>query len=830
MTALTPMEAALAGLLHDIGKLAQRAHPNEDALARAYREAGRDLDGLAAAILPLRDGRHTHRHALWSDFALLCAERKGARWPHEVDGARLEAVAVRHHAPRPEDAGDWILTMADRLASGLERKQSEEEEEARGLKLREVELRALLPALDINRGTLPEDRLVHPAEELSPEAMPTRNASPQDQPRRYGQLWDQWLAQFVALATDSLSARRFEQALLGISSRLLWAVPSSTVDQPDVSLHDHARAVAAIAACLAAWHRARDAWDVKAVKDHAQPKFRLAALDLSGIQKALFRLAGRAGASRILRARSFLMGQTVEAALHLLLARLDLPFSCVLLHAGGKAELLLPDLPDLDTRLEELREALDGWMITHWQGDLALILAAGPPFAAGCFLKRGKKNEVAEGYREERDRLAQALEEAKLRPFSGWRAGGLLGTGVIPAPFDAADGACASCGVRPAVVQSEPDGARRCVVCDAAYRLGQRLPAAEGYALLPAAGGAEAAASLPGDVRLVPERWRDRDAVCVTSFTREEAGSAPYRPPAYVARITNPEDARYRHAGVADEEGEDFNQGDVMTFAHIGAEALEEVEGRILGRDLLGILKADVDFLGQIFAKGLDKDRSPARVAQLSRLMDGYFAERLPWLLAREFPAAYTVYAGGDDLLLVLPWRFALDCALLLREDFEIFAGRNPNLTLSAGVAFAHPKQPLALVVEEAEEALGEAKAAGRNRLGVFGRTLGWEKLEATLDLAERLNARVREQLLPPTFLHRMAWFAARRAQAEAGEVRAADWNAKWRYQQARFLERLAESQRPALAALLDETLPPPGLKAAADPEIAITTALWRNR
>jgi CRISPR-associated protein Csm1 len=210
--------------------------------------------------------------------------------------------------------------------------------------------------------------------------------------------------------------------------------------------------------------------------------------------------------------------------------------------------------------------------------------------------------------------------------------------------------------------------------------------------------------------------------------------------------------------------------------------------------------------------------------------MDGYFAERLPWLLAHEFPAAYTVYAGGDDLLLVLPWRFALPCALQLRKDFEHFAGGNPNLTLSAGVAFAHPKQPLALVVEEAEEALSAAKAAGRDRLGVFGRTLGWEKLRATLDLAERLNARVRKELLPPTFLHGMAWFAARRAHAEAGEVRAADWNAKWRYQQARFLARLAEWQRPVLAALLEETLPPPGQEAAADPEIAITIALWRNR
>jgi hypothetical protein len=61
---LTPMEAALAGLLHDIGKLTQRAHPNEDALRGAYASAGRDLECTQAAILPPRDGGYTHRHAL----------------------------------------------------------------------------------------------------------------------------------------------------------------------------------------------------------------------------------------------------------------------------------------------------------------------------------------------------------------------------------------------------------------------------------------------------------------------------------------------------------------------------------------------------------------------------------------------------------------------------------------------------------------------------------------------------------------------------------------------------------------------------------------------
>ncbi|MFN3450367.1 MAG: hypothetical protein ACK44F_16855, partial [Roseococcus sp.] len=165
---ITPMEAALAGLLHDIGKLAQRAHPDEAALARAYAEAGRNLAGTESAILPLRDGRYTHRHALWSDFAILAAERAGLRWPAGLDGARLAAVAVRHHAPRPEDASDWILAEADRLASGLERKEQDEAEELR-LSFREREQRALLPAIAIGRGA-PPGAMWHAAEEASPEA------------------------------------------------------------------------------------------------------------------------------------------------------------------------------------------------------------------------------------------------------------------------------------------------------------------------------------------------------------------------------------------------------------------------------------------------------------------------------------------------------------------------------------------------------------------------------------------------------------------------------------------------------------------------------------
>ena len=831
---LTPREAALAGLLHDLGKLAQRAHPDETALRDAYR--GQDFQGLEAAILPSGEhGRYTHRHALWTDFFF---ETVPAHWPDGLDLERLRGAAIRHH--KPACAEDWIVAEADRLASGLERKKRDEEAEAAATGragFREAELVALVPRLDLGLDAPPAQAFRHAAEPLTAASLLPTSPQPGGQAERLRRLWDAWCEGWQGFALrEGLPAYRFEQSLIALSERLLWAVPSSTVDQPDVSLHDHALAVAAIGSALAAFHAAAGDWAEASIRNRRQPKFRLVALDLSGIQSALFRLAGSSGAARVLRARSFLIAELVASAVQAVGERLGAPAASVLISAGGKAELLVAATADLEARLEDARAELDRWMIAHWQGDLALNLAASEPFPATVFEERGR------GFPAVRAGLAARLEEAKHRPFQGWRSGGpdFVGTGVIAAPFGA-DGACVTCGVRPAVVQTALDGASRCVVCDAAYRFGQRLPKVQGFALVDHAAmdGEDAAAEtvpMPFGFALVPWLARGAEAKRTVTFdVKGDAGSALPRPKAYVPLIDDPVVPRYRALGL-DARGTleaPPEAGDVMTFAHIAAEALEEDEhGGFRGRALLGILKADVDRLGQIFTLGLGKDRSPARTAQLSRLIDGYFARRLPALLERAFPATYTVYAGGDDLLLVTPWRHALPLALELREDFSAFAGGNPNLSLSAGIAFVHPQHPIALAAAEAEEMLEGAKDAGRNRLGLFGRTLSWAEAKATLVLAEALDSALRDKSLPPTFLHRMRGFAAMRDRVGTGSERSGDraWAARWGYQRARFLDRAKKEAREELAQLLDRAVPPPGVAVEADTEIAMTIALWRNR
>lgn len=95
------------------------------------------------------------------------------------------------------------------------------------------------------------------------------------------------------------------------------------------------------------------------------------------------------------------------------------------------------------------------------------------------------------------------------------------------------------------------------------------------------------------------------------------------------------------------------------------------------------------------------------------------------------------IYAGGDDVLALLPTETALKCALELynayrgevsdnngaeRGYYRTAGGREvlmmgPTATLSAGLAIVHYKEDLRFALEQARRAEKEAKATGRNAL-----------------------------------------------------------------------------------------------------------------
>src|SRR5207249_2516274 len=94
------------------------------------------------------------------------------------------------------------------------------------------------------------------------------------------------------------------------------------------------------------------------------------------------------------------------------------------------------------------------------------------------------------------------------------------------------------------------------------------------------------------------------------------------------------------------------------------------------------------------------------------------------------------IYAGGDDVLALLPTSAALACARELRLAFsgqpDVNGGADrgyyrkdgqdllmmgPKATLSAGLAIVHSKEDLRFALEQVRRAERQAKDAGRDAL-----------------------------------------------------------------------------------------------------------------
>ena len=166
------------------------------------------------------------------------------------------------------------------------------------------------------------------------------------------------------------------------------------------------------------------------------------------------------------------------------------------------------------------------------------------------------------------------------------------------------------------------------------------------------------------------------------------------------------------------------------------------------GRKALGVLKADIDNLGLIFISGFktEQEKAISRVTTLSRLLDTFFTGRLDCILRSQFKNIYTVYAGGDDLVVTGPWLDIIQFCLRLRTEFDAFCCGNPDFTLSAGISVVKPRIPIYAAIEAADMLLDEAKQTAalgeeypKNQLSVLGDSFKWDRAETILSEAERL-------------------------------------------------------------------------------------------
>ncbi|MBF0152733.1 MAG: type III-A CRISPR-associated protein Cas10/Csm1 [Magnetococcales bacterium] len=766
---------ALAGMLHDVGKIAERAGIPVS-----------DLDGNKQIYCPSWNGRpHTHIHAAYTGMAIDAIEKnipdikKGdmtpfSSWSDPVskvrEGNSLINAAAMHH--KPETPLQRIIATADRLASGFERSdfevynQAEEEnEENTATKKRVNHLRARLwPLLERIAGKDGEKEIRsakqrYPLRAMAPATLfPTEEGKtghvPADDAQargEYKELWDQFIAGLEKIPGSHRSSLplwldHFDSLLLTFTH----AIPSATAAQKpgggfisipaDVSLYDHSKATAALAVALWRHHEAHDRVD-KAFSDvgwkekwdeHAEEEFLLIQGDFFGIQEFILSGEGTKMAAKMLRGRSFQVSLLTELAAIEVLDAFQLPVTSQIVNAAGKFTIVAPNLPDAESRLTRVRRKLDTWFLeqTFGQGGIGL---------ASTLARRGdfKKKSFGDLVR----RLFKDLENRKRQRFD------LCGANP-PVPVFATDypnQACDMDGKKPAVTIEHEK--KLCQLCADQIIFGERLVKSDRLLVT---------RNVVNDQTLVGDYFGYR-----VTLTGEEDESGKFGNLAREGALlrvwdfSSPKDTegetplwhgyarRAINGHVPKDENGLIEFGDIAQFG-----APVDAEGKKRGVAALSLLKGDVDNLGEIFRNGLKEHYTFARMAALSRQLNAFFAIWLPWHCAQKSKNTYTVFAGGDDFFLIGPWLEQIYLAKTMCREFARYVA-NPDIHFSAGLAMTKPGVPVPAMATLAEEALENAKQykedeeqeeADKNAITCWGRTVDWDTFSAMLNAEQKLK------------------------------------------------------------------------------------------
>ncbi|MBM4346274.1 MAG: type III-A CRISPR-associated protein Cas10/Csm1 [Deltaproteobacteria bacterium] len=837
---LATARIAFAAFLHDLGKFAERS--------RVFAGDPR-LDSQKQLVCPHKvaasGGTYdwTHVHAAYTGLALDHLEAKGllppmvgddvapfGAWgrPGETDDSLNNAAAMHH---KPGTMLQWVVATADRVASGFERADFEAYNKAteRGnhYTARLLTQFAQLQSETVGAG----DRFAYPLRPLSVAGLCPQlraNAEPPDNQAaqlEYRRLWDQFVGALGKIAPGVRAdwprwLDAFDSAWLCYTN----AIPSATAGntRPDVSLYDHSKAAAALAAAIWRFHNDND-HDMEAVRRDlhttngahgwAEHKILLIQGDFFGIQGYVFGDGAQTQkfAAKLLRGRSFSVALLTELAALAVLEALDLPATSQIVNAAGKFLIVAPNTDDARSRLEGVRFRLAQWFAEHTLGQQGVGLAT---VAARLDEFRPKAFATLLG------RLAEALELQKLQRHSLCSGDPTL-EAALAGYHDrcAATGVCAVDGRMPGEATAhDPDGNDHRVsrLAKAQIEIGRQLlqrPTVE----IRRAGRDGAFDWLGYKVRLTGAESVDvYGALRVWDLSGPEAADQPLFH-GWARRFVN----TYVCKGDDD-----------------GPLAFDKLAGQSAGLQALGVLKGDVDNLGALFQQGLAAPTF-AKWAGLSRQMHAFFAVVLPQLCSSDprFESIYTVFAGGDDFFLLGPWDRVLELAGEMRNRFSAHVAHNGAITFCAGFVLVQPATPVRHMAERAETALALAKARveGNERkdaLCAFGRTVSWARFGELWRAHKEIDAFVAEHAPSSGYLYSLLRLseqsdATSRADKANCAAAPADW--LWRARFAYRTQRVFRA-RPAVAAEANQVFGGALTRFKGDYRVALCTYLYKKR
>lgn len=741
----------LAALLHDIGKFYQRADAGSVHNSNFLKDFCKNED----IFCPNYKGQYSHKHVLWTaqfidDYASVFKQLADADIENMSNKDNLINLAAGHHLMKEQlsDLGK-IIKEADCLSSGMDRDNAfaDAQDEMIWDSFKKKRMTSILQTIERNSAETDWCHLPVDAMNLSKRYFPETHEKKFDKDPDYQSLWESFKTEFNFIQANTYHA--FSETLLNLLMKYTSCIPASTIDFPDVSLYDHLKTTAALTVCLYDWQQE---------KNKSENPFLLIGADFSGIQSYIYQIVSKYAAKN-LKGRSFYLKLLSDTIVRFLLKELGLYQANIVYNSGGGFYLLAPNTERVRLSLSNAIEKIEKQLFDSHGSAL---------FVAIDFVELSKDALLHQKGQSLGDAWGKLFLKRDRKKSSKFSSLILDDYSSFFSPF------------------MQGADAKRDSITGEEFGQDEKINK-EGDLLLKNSTLAQIKIGLKlreTNVLVVKEGepltyWNDDKTIHISplnlGFTyyflsstkdleqkKEQLRASADEVSVITMNGTNG-DCDFIHTlkGINNIYSLDFYGGNEIDQKNVPT--FEEMcENESFSR--MGVLRMDVDNLGNIFQKGISPERATlSRFAALSRSFDFFFSGYLNTIWRETDPKrSFIIYSGGDDVFIVGSWDVTIELAKRIRNDFRTFTCGNPAFSLSGGIAIIPSKFPIMKGAEESDKEEKNAKNhqcgdKEKNSISFMDFSLNWdlefievEKLKSSM--VEFLN----KEEMPKSFISKL--------------------------------------------------------------------------
>jgi CRISPR-associated protein Csm1 len=468
--------------------------------------------------------------------------------------------------------------------------------------------------------------------------------------------------------------------LLILFEKYLWCIPDFTgSEETDISLFNHSKDVCALS--LAIFKSKQDSKDLNLIIG-----------DIPGIQDYIFELYSATGVAKILRGRSIFVQVMSRNFATLFLNKLGLTEANLIMLAGGKFYIIAQKPENFKNPYEEVKSIIDNYLWKNFNGELSFNAAY------TSFNLNDLKDKVI-SFGSVVELANKELQENKRKLyknilFNNEKDKFIFENKYIDESENDTNNIKCKLTNKP-IIEGQQDKIKDIGIVNKQIKTEWNI------------------GDLVTDYNVLIEY--DEDDIKVKNIFKLEEfnGSVENQ-----KILINPDLDKILAIVKEDPNKLDFLRN--SRFIDVAAYVKKDPDNSVMpfdklvkpgdGAEYLAMIKADIDNLGLLMAHGLDRDNNEnslsaiSRTTTLSNQLKYFFSFYLDNFLIENFPNSYTIFAGGDDMLLICHQSEAIKLVDKFNTNFSNFTCSNPEIHISYSITHFKHNTPVKLVNLFAED------------------------------------------------------------------------------------------------------------------------------